>query len=64
MKILDIGANDGFWYKTNKDRFILSTFTLIEANPLNEPALKQLGFIKYSLVDKISNVHEDYVFEK
>lgn len=43
MNILDIGANDGFWYKTNKNRFILSNFTLIEANPLNEPALKELG---------------------
>ena len=47
MNILDIGANDGFWYKSNKSRFILSKFTLIEANPYNESFLKELGVEYY-----------------
>lgn len=43
MNILDIGANDGFWYKTNKDNYPLCNFTLIEANKNNEHYLQQLG---------------------
>jgi FkbM family methyltransferase len=43
MNILDIGANDGFWYKTNKGNYPLCSFTLIEANKNNEAHLKQLG---------------------
>ena len=43
MKILDIGANDGWWYKNTQHNFPGAEFTLIEANPYNEPALKVLG---------------------
>lgn len=47
MKILDIGANDGFWYLQNKSKYPLCEFTLIDANPYNEPKLKSLGVEYY-----------------
>lgn len=43
MKILDIGANDGWWYNNTRSKFPEAEFVLIEANPYNEPALKALG---------------------
>jgi len=43
MKILDIGANDGWWYRTMKVQYPTANFILIEANPYNESALKKLG---------------------
>ena len=48
MKILDIGANDGWWYNQNKPSYPDAEFVLIEANPNNEPALKTLG-VRYHL---------------
>jgi FkbM family methyltransferase len=49
MKILDIGANDGFWYLQNVNKYPLCEFTLIEANSKNEPKLKNLG-VEYHIV--------------
>ena len=43
MKILDIGANDGWWYRNTQPQYPTAKFTLIEANPYNEPMLKVLG---------------------
>lgn len=47
MKILDIGANDGFWYLQNASKYPLCEFTLIDANVHNEPKLKSLGVEYY-----------------
>lgn len=47
MKILDIGANDGWWYKNTQGQFPGAQYTLVEANPYNEPALKALGVPYY-----------------
>lgn len=47
MKILDIGANDGFWYLQNKNKYPMCDFTLVEANAYNEPKLKSLGVEYY-----------------
>ena len=33
MKILDIGANDGWWYNQARQKYTDAEFTLIEANP-------------------------------
>jgi FkbM family methyltransferase len=43
MKILDIGANDGWWYRLTQAQHPAAKFTLVEANPYNEPALRALG---------------------
>lgn len=48
MKILDIGANDGWWYQQYRQKYPNAEFVLIEANPNNEPALKLLG-VRYYL---------------
>jgi len=58
MRILDIGANDGWWYRENANKFPGGEFVLVEANPNNKPALEQLG-VKYHLVclsDKVKEV--------
>lgn len=47
MRILDIGANDGFWYLQNRNTYPLCEFTLIDANEYNEPKLKSLGVEYY-----------------
>lgn len=47
MKVLDIGANDGWWYLNNKNSYPDAKFTLIEANPNNESSLKELGVEYY-----------------
>jgi len=58
MKILDIGANDGWWYKQTKNEYPDAEFVLIEANPNNEPALKLLNVPYYivCLSDRIKTV--------
>jgi FkbM family methyltransferase len=43
MRILDVGANDGWWYKNTLNTYPQAEFILVEANPYNEPALQQLG---------------------
>jgi FkbM family methyltransferase len=43
MKILDIGANDGWWYRNMQVQYPTAEFTLVEANPYSEHNLKQLG---------------------
>jgi FkbM family methyltransferase len=43
MKILDIGANDGWWYKKTKKANPNAEFTLIEANPFLEETIKAHG---------------------
>lgn len=58
MRILDIGANDGWWYKHTVTTYPQAEFVLIEANPYNEPALQQLG-VKYHIAclsDEIKQV--------
>lgn len=47
MNILDIGANDGWWYKQTQLQYPNAKFVLIEANPNNEPALKLLNVPYY-----------------
>lgn len=49
MNILDIGANDGWWYNQTKPAYPDARFTLIEANINNEPALKSLN-VPYHIV--------------
>lgn len=58
MKILDIGANDGWWYKQTKNEYPEAEFVLIEANPNNEHTLKSLGVPYYivCLSDSVKNV--------
>lgn len=58
MKILDIGANDGWWYLHNKDTYPDAKFILIEANPNNESSLKKLGVEYYikCLSDSVKQV--------
>jgi FkbM family methyltransferase len=60
MNILDIGSNDGFWYKMNKDLYPGSKFTLIEANALNEPELKKLGVEYY--IECLSDYEKEVSF--
>lgn len=43
MKILDIGANDGWWYNQARQKYPDAEFTLIEANPYLESKLQSLG---------------------
>jgi FkbM family methyltransferase len=43
MKILDIGANDGWWYRQNQGKYPDAEFTLIEANPYLEEKVKANG---------------------
>ena len=49
MKILDIGANDGWWYNQARQKYTDAEFTLIEANPNLEPKLKALG-VRYFML--------------
>jgi FkbM family methyltransferase len=58
MKILDIGANNGWWYHNAKNTYPNAEFVLIEANPNNEDALKSLGVEYYleCLSDSIKQV--------
>jgi FkbM family methyltransferase len=49
MNILDIGANDGWWYNQTKTQYPNANFVLIEANSNNEPALKLLN-VPYHIV--------------
>lgn len=60
MNILDIGANDGFWYKTNKHLYPLCNFTLIEANINNEESLKKLG-VEY-FIECLSDIEKEVDF--
>lgn len=58
MRILDIGANDGWWYRHTVNTYPQAEFVLIEANPYNEPALQRLG-VKYHIAclsDQIKQV--------
>lgn len=43
MKILDIGANDGWWYRNMRPNYLDAEFTLIEANPYLEEKVKANG---------------------
>jgi FkbM family methyltransferase len=58
MKILDIGANDGWWYLENKSTYPNAKFTLVEANPYNEEALAKLNVEYYisCLSDEVKTV--------
>lgn len=58
MNILDIGANDGWWYRTTKARYPTANFTLVEANPYNELALQGAGVRYYiaCLSDRVKTV--------
>lgn len=47
MRILDIGASNGWWYLKAKDIYKNADFVLIDANPHNEIYLKQLGIPYY-----------------
>jgi FkbM family methyltransferase len=60
MKILDIGANDGFWYLENKHRFPMCDFTLVEANIKNEYKLKQLNVEYY--IECLSDTEKEVDF--
>jgi FkbM family methyltransferase len=60
MKILDIGANDGFWYLQNKDKFPMCNFTLVEANIENENKLKQLNVEYY--IECLSDIEKEVDF--
>ncbi len=40
--IIDVGASDGRWSREVRPFFPKSRFLLVEANPVHEPALKQL----------------------
>lgn len=58
MKILDIGANDGWWYRSMQLQYPAAEFVLVEANPYNEPALRALG-VDYKIAclsDKVKEV--------
>lgn len=58
MKILDIGANDGWWYKQFQQKYPNAEFTLIEANPYLEFKLQALGvrYFMECLSDSVKTV--------
>lgn len=59
MKILDIGANDGWWYRNTLLQHPAADFVLVEANPHNEPILKALG-VDYRIAclsDKVRTIN-------
>lgn len=60
MKILDIGANEGFWYLQNRNKYPLCEFILIDANAYNEPKLKSLG-VEYHIAC-LSDAEKDINF--
>lgn len=47
MKILDIGASNGWWYHQVKNKYQNAEFVLIDANPHNEIHLQKLGLSYY-----------------
>ena len=57
MKILDIGANNGWWYNQTKTTYPDAEFTLIEANINNESALKSLN-VSYHIVCLSDHIKE------
>lgn len=66
MNILDIGANDGWWYKQTQLQYPEAKFVLIEANPNNEPSLisdvvKQVEF--YITTDSPTTTGASYYLE-
>jgi FkbM family methyltransferase len=58
VKILDIGANVGWWYNQARQKYTDAEFTLIEANPHLEFKLKTLGvrYFMNCLSDSVKTV--------
>jgi FkbM family methyltransferase len=58
MKILDIGANDGWWYRNTQPNYPDAEFTLIEANPYLEDKIKANGqpYYMVCLSDSVKEV--------
>jgi len=58
MRILDVGANNGWWYLENRSNYPTAKFTLVEANPYNEKELLKLNveYYIYCLSDSVKTI--------